>query len=192
MSHGGHNCCGQGGHGRDEFRQSSQQRGFGQSQIGYGFGQPHIGQETSYGEGQRRSPYSQQGMQGGAWGSQEPKRFSNCGPKGYKRSDERIKEDVSDCLSDGSIDASEITVNVQNGEVTLTGTVTDRRVKFQAESMVERCPGVKDVVNQLRVISRGSASPDGTLRSNFTTRDDAGDTQTSQKSKPSALAGSRG
>ena len=47
------------------------------------------------------------------------------GPKNYKRSDERIREDVCDRLSDdGMVDASEIEVKVSGAEVTLDGTVT--------------------------------------------------------------------
>ncbi|HKU38671.1 MAG TPA: BON domain-containing protein, partial [Polyangiales bacterium] len=56
------------------------------------------------------------------------------GPKGYKRSDERIREDVSDRLSqEDELDPSEIEVMVSNGDVTLTGTVETRREKFLAE-----------------------------------------------------------
>lgn len=74
------------------------------------------------------------------------------GPKGYRRSDARIEEDVNEALTqDGEIDASEITVQVQGGEVTLTGTVEDRDAKRHAEDVVERCAGVIDVHNQLKV-----------------------------------------
>jgi osmotically-inducible protein OsmY len=46
------------------------------------------------------------------------------GPKGYKRSDDRIREEVCECISQqGHVDASEVEVRVQGGEVTLTGTV---------------------------------------------------------------------
>jgi hypothetical protein len=49
------------------------------------------------------------------------------GPKGYTRSDERIKEDVNDRLSDDpQVDASDISVTVSGCEVTLTGTVSER------------------------------------------------------------------
>lgn len=74
------------------------------------------------------------------------------GPKGYQRSDERIREEVSDQLSDhGEIDASDIEVKVQGGEVTLSGTVMDRRQKRLAEDCAENVRGVRDVHNQLRV-----------------------------------------
>ncbi|MGQ0538302.1 MAG: BON domain-containing protein, partial [Gemmatimonadaceae bacterium] len=49
------------------------------------------------------------------------------------------------------IDASEIEIRVQSGEVTLTGTVTDREQKRMAEDLVEAVSGVKDVQNQIRV-----------------------------------------
>lgn len=74
------------------------------------------------------------------------------GPKGYTRSDERILEDVSDRLSeDHGLDASEIEVVVQNGEVTLTGNVRSKQEKRHAEDICELVSGVKDVHNQLRV-----------------------------------------
>lgn len=74
------------------------------------------------------------------------------GPKGYVRSDPRINEDVHDRLTeDDHIDASGISVAVQEGEVTLSGTVGDRRAKHHAEAIVERIAGVKHVQNNLRV-----------------------------------------
>lgn len=74
------------------------------------------------------------------------------GPKGFKRSDDRIREKVSEALfHDHAVDASEIEVNVNDGEVTLTGTVSDRRMKRLAEDCVDNIIGVKDVRNEIRV-----------------------------------------
>jgi osmotically-inducible protein OsmY len=74
------------------------------------------------------------------------------GPQGYQRSDDRIKEDVCDRLMQhGQIDASEMTVDVQNREVTLNGTVNNRKAKRMAEDMAESVPGVTNVHNQLKV-----------------------------------------
>lgn len=74
------------------------------------------------------------------------------GPKNYTRSDERIKEDINDRLTDHSyLDASDIDVEVRNGEVTLTGFVNSRRDKRMAEDIVENISGVKNVENRLRV-----------------------------------------
>ena len=73
------------------------------------------------------------------------------GPKGYTRSDERIREDVCDRLNDDDeIDARDITVTVKNAEVILEGSVSDRRSKHRAEDIAESVSGVKDVTNQLR------------------------------------------
>jgi osmotically-inducible protein OsmY len=73
------------------------------------------------------------------------------GPKGYTRSDERIREDVCDRLSDDDeIDARDITVTVKNAEVILEGSVNDRRSKHRAEDVAESVSGVKDVTNHLR------------------------------------------
>ena len=74
------------------------------------------------------------------------------GPKSYTRSDERIGEDVNDRLTDdGRLDASEIEVEVSDGEVTLTGSVTSREGKRHAEEVAEGVSGVKHVQNNLRV-----------------------------------------
>ena len=73
------------------------------------------------------------------------------GPKNYQRSDERIREEINDRLTDHpDIDATEIEVKVQAGEVTLTGTVEDRHAKRLAEDIADGVAGVRDVNNQLR------------------------------------------
>jgi len=78
-------------------------------------------------------------------------RYTGRGPKGYSRSDDRIKEDVSERLEQHpEIDASEIEVQVAQGEVTLEGTVEDRRQKRMAEEAIENLNGVKDVHNRLK------------------------------------------
>ena len=81
-----------------------------------------------------------------------PGPFVGQGPKGYQRSDERILEDVCERLTqDGRIDARTIEVSVTHGEVTLRGTVGDRRAKRMAEDVAESVSGVRDVSNELRV-----------------------------------------
>ena len=78
------------------------------------------------------------------------------GPKGWQRSDERVREEVNEALArHPEIDATEIEVRVEKGEVTLTGTVDDRRTKRLAEDIVERVFGVKDVENKVKVKGRG-------------------------------------
>jgi len=74
------------------------------------------------------------------------------GPKGYVRTDERIREDVCDRLSwDDEVDATDITVRVENGEVTLEGSVETRHMKRLAEDIAEGVSGVTDVHNTVRV-----------------------------------------
>ncbi len=76
------------------------------------------------------------------------------GPKNYQRSDDRIREDINDRLSDDwFVDASEIEVTVSNGEVTLSGTVDERTSKRRAEDIAESVSGVNHVENRLRVSS---------------------------------------
>ena len=76
------------------------------------------------------------------------------GPRGYSRSDERIRELICErMLDDDLLDASDIEVRVENGEVVLTGTVPERRDKRYAEELAEQCGGVVDVMNSLRVES---------------------------------------
>ncbi|HYP86978.1 MAG TPA: BON domain-containing protein [Polyangiaceae bacterium] len=90
-----------------------------------------------------------------AWGGSQSSTgggFAGRGPKGYSRTDDRIREDVCDRLSaDDDVDASDIEVRVQNGEVTLEGSVQTRSMKHQAENIADEVAGVTDVHNSLRV-----------------------------------------
>lgn len=74
------------------------------------------------------------------------------GPKGYRRSDERIREDVCDMIAyQGYIDATDVEVKVENRIVILSGTVAERDEKRALEQMVERVHGVEEVRNELRL-----------------------------------------
>jgi osmotically-inducible protein OsmY len=78
--------------------------------------------------------------------------FSGRGPKGYRRSDERIREDVCDRLADDPrIDASDVEVTVNQGEVILSGTIHSRQEKRTSEDLIETISGVRDIQNNLRV-----------------------------------------
>ncbi|MBP2299880.1 BON domain-containing protein [Azospirillum picis] len=79
-------------------------------------------------------------------------RYRGVGPRNYKRSDERILEDINERLTDDHhLDASDIGVKVENGEVTLSGSVADRGSKRRAEDIAESVSGVGHVQNDLRV-----------------------------------------
>lgn len=98
--------------------------------------------------------------------------YAGRGPKGYRRSDERIREDVNDRLTDDPyLDATNIEVTVSEGYVTLSGMVESRDDKRRAESLAESVTGVSDVSNQLRVNRSGQTSlPSITTESQGTLR----------------------
>ena len=83
------------------------------------------------------------------------------GPADYVRSDDRIRDDVNDRLTeDYWVDASRIGVTVSGGEVTLDGTVDGKRAKRRAEDLADDVTGVKHVRNNLRIDST-SFAPQG-------------------------------
>lgn len=75
------------------------------------------------------------------------------GPKGYVRSPEKIYEEVCEALTRSPyVDAQNIEVNVDDGIVTLTGTVLGRKMKREAENTIERIIGVNDIINLLSTL----------------------------------------
>ena len=93
---------GWGGYGRDDDGR------YRSGQYAQGWGGSSAGRESS--------------MSGGSF--QQRQSFRGKGPKGYERSDERLKEVICERLTDDDdIDASEISVEIRNGEVTLSGSV---------------------------------------------------------------------
>jgi hypothetical protein len=129
------------------------------------------------------------GMEGSHRPSSREDRFDRSGgghrgkgPMGYTRSDERIREMVCEALTDNDdVDASNIDVVVKNCEVTLSGTVDDRQQKRLAEDIAERCAGVKDVSNQLKV-----GSPSQTQSSSQNAGNPNGMTGVGKNDKPRA------
>jgi osmotically-inducible protein OsmY len=94
-------------------------------------------------------------------GQRQGLNYRGKGPKGYARSDDRIKEIVCEALTDAPhIDASDISIEVKNCEVTLTGTVVDRSTKYAVEDLIEHYAGVSEIHNQLKVGSAASAGTD--------------------------------
>ena len=76
----------------------------------------------------------------------------NTGPKGYVRSDARITEDICERINAlPDLDAVDVSVQVKDGEVTLTGTVVERSAKFRLEQLCDVVPGVKEIHNALRI-----------------------------------------
>ena len=125
---------------------------------------------------------------------EQRQQYRGRGPKGYRRSDDRIKEDVNDRLSEGYLDATEIEVSVQNAEVTLTGTVNSRRDKRQAEDIADSVTGVTNVENRLRVKQSGSEaySSTGTGYSSTGTTETTTPTSTSSAAAGAGSTGTSG
>ncbi len=93
------------------------------------------------------------------WVGSEKKGHFGKGPKGYRRSDDRIKEDVSEALfRDQNIDATDLEVEVKEGFVTLKGTIESREAKRAAEFCVEHLSGVQDVRNEITVKKNDASS----------------------------------
>lgn len=126
----------------------------------------HRAGQSSYGQNYGQTGYRQSNFGGGYLRNEsenefnrETRGFQGRGPKGYKRSDERIREEVCEALSaDPRIDASEIEVQVSEGIVTLSGTVDERRAKRAAEDVAEGCTGVSDVKNDIRISASTNAT----------------------------------
>jgi BON domain-containing protein len=109
-----------------------------------GYGGAYYGREPGYG-GEYTAYY---GRLGGA----NRESYFGRGPRGYRRSDERIREEINDRLTwHPDIDASDIEVRVENGEATLIGVVEDRRAKRLAADIADDVFGIQDVHNQLKV-----------------------------------------
>jgi hypothetical protein len=84
--------------------------------------------------------------------------YSGYGPSGYTRPADRIQDDVNDRLTwHSGIDATDIHVSVNDGMVTLTGSVDTRPDKRLARDIADAVPGVWDVDNQLTVRNRRRA-----------------------------------
>ncbi len=108
------------------------------------------------------------------------------GPKGYRRSDARLLEDISDRLmANPDVDASDVVVHVANCVATLMGTVDNRYEKRIAEYIAEDVMGVDDVNNQLKVRHGFWASLTGDKASDQEIRRPA----ESEIPRPSAQAG---
>lgn len=82
----------------------------------------------------------------------EPGQRRSQAPRAYQRADHRIRDDVYDALcGDTGADASDVTVAVHAGVVTLTGGVPDAEDERRVLQSAERITGVRRVVNYLRV-----------------------------------------
>ena len=77
--------------------------------------------------------------------------FAGIGPRGWRRPDERIEEEIVQRLVDAEwVDASDVEVLVSDGVVRLSGEVETRAERRAAEEIAAEVAGVVDVVDELR------------------------------------------
>jgi hypothetical protein len=107
---------------------------------------------TTYGQGHGQpSGFGSSGTDMG-FGDEDRGPFYGKGPKGYKRSDARIHEEVCEAIAQqGFIDASDVEIHVDDGVVKLTGTVAHRQDKRVLEQMIERVHGIDEIHNEIRM-----------------------------------------
>jgi hypothetical protein len=104
-------------------------------------------------------PYVPLFPNGGSGRNKGAKHFAGVGPRLYRRSDAQITEDINSRLtSHWEVDATDIYVECQHGNVTLSGSVPNRRARRIAEEIVEAVPGVHELFNQLRTSVLGGHS----------------------------------
>jgi len=151
--------------------------GHGAEELGYGRGYPESERGFQNYEGDDRGWWDKTSDEVSSWfGDEEAARRRRLdqrrgphrgrGPSNYTRSDERIKDDINDRLTEHSyLDASNIDVQVLGGEATLTGTVESRYEKRLAEDVAEDVAGVKNVENRIRIRETSWATPQNTSAS---------------------------
>lgn len=128
---------------------------------GPGYGQARERQAPGYGArygGYAPAPEGPGGYPGGAARFQQGPYYGR-GPRSYRRSDERIAEDLNERLTDDPyVDAGDVTVRVSDGVATLEGTVPERWMRYRVEDIADGCGGVKEVDNHLRVPRRSGGA----------------------------------
>lgn len=149
-----------GGRDRDRFRDEHRTEGWRGPTRGDEWREGWGRHTMNWGEGAETN--DMRGREGG-WGGygsydreqgrQEGRgRFAGRGPRNYQRSDERVREDVVERLTDHpDLDPTDIDVEVEHCEVTLRGEVDERYAKHLAEDLAGQVWGVRDVHNQLRI-----------------------------------------
>lgn len=182
---GRHSQYGQEGYGRWGH---DEQRGFGRGSQGYDYGR----HGRIQGERGGRGWWDRVSDEVASWfGDEEAERrrrideardYRGRGPRGYRRSDDRIREDINDRLTDHPhLDASDISVEVNETEVILTGSVNSRWTKRLAEDIAESVSGVTYVQNNLRV-NRDRTTEHSPLTETAGTMGTVGRTATEQSS----------
>lgn len=141
------------GEDRDERAREYAERphGWGDYEANYGVARGELRRVDRPAEGQYAGPRA--GRHVGQHIGQHVGQHVGKGPKNYRRSDERTREIVCERLTeDARIDASDIDVRVQDGAITLSGSVPERSMKHAAEDIAATCAPGEQIRNELKVV----------------------------------------
>lgn len=83
------------------------------------------------------------------------------GKKGAKSDNQRIAEDIAAAMRSKRIQGADIGIEYKNGVATLSGSVTDPKMKERASEAVSKVRGVSRVDNRLAVVDKVAARPAG-------------------------------
>ncbi|MBP0619828.1 BON domain-containing protein [Cupriavidus consociatus] len=99
---------------------------------------------------------------GDLFGTDQREHERKAGPRGYQRSDDRIRDQICERLSYArGVDVSDVSVDVKEGVVSLTGSVRERGQKYYIEDLADGTYGVKEVNNDIRVRREGHGTSAG-------------------------------
>jgi HSP20 family molecular chaperone IbpA len=113
---------------------------------------PYISSGRDFDQDERDDEFSSREYNRSRFASMSKEDHTGKGPRGYKRSDDRINEEVCEILfRNPMVDASDIDVDVTDGLVTLSGSVETRYEKREAERSIENVSGVMDIQNELHL-----------------------------------------
>lgn len=137
----------------------------GDDAYSYGYdGQGGYGDFTQGGYGEDQGRYAQSGHGRGGSDYASATRVSRGvshqgrGPRNYTRPDASIVDELIDRMTEhDALDATEILVMVEDGVVTLTGEVPERRMKHLAEDLADEVRGVRDIHNRISVDNGASS-----------------------------------
>lgn len=144
-----------GGFGPRDYTGSNEAGGYPRTGAGSG------GADLPHGWGGTRYGGESEGARQAAFFMQDPaqQRARSRMPRSYRRSDERVREDICERLSaDPRVDPGDVSVEVREGRVVLAGTVPERRMKYLIEDIAAECLRANEVDNRIAVARSGDGT----------------------------------
>jgi hypothetical protein len=116
---------------------------------------PEKGESYPYHHPSRRTPSRDSDLSRGESGTDWNRGISNFNSGYLKKSDEKLKEKVSEVLLNSlEVDASDIVVNVKDGVVYLEGDIKTKSMMNVAIDLILSIPRVEDVFTRLKIDNR--------------------------------------